>query len=56
MLLTPRIFTAWIRMNQHKSEIPVKLASKILARKSPDVPLYADDMVYIPNRTLSKTA
>jgi len=38
--------------DQHKTEIPVKL-SKILARKAPDVPLYADDMVYIPNRTFA---
>ncbi len=39
----------------HKSEIPVKLG-KILARKSPDVPLYANDMVYIPIRTLAQTS
>ncbi len=38
--------------DQHKSEIPIKL-NKILARKAPDVPLYADDMVYIPNRPLA---
>ena len=31
-----------------KNEIPVDL-KKILARKSPDVPLYANDMLYVPN-------
>ena len=41
--------------DSHKNEIPVKL-SKILARKSPDVPLYANDMVYIPTRTLAQAA
>ena len=41
--------------DSHKSEIPVKL-SKILARKSPDVPLYANDMVYIPNRSVAQAA
>ena len=39
--------------DQHKNEIPVKLG-KILARKSPDVPLYANDMVYIPTRNLAQ--
>ena len=39
--------------DSHKSEIPVKL-SKILARKSPDVPLYANDMVYVPNRSVAQ--
>ena len=34
----------------HKNEIRVEIG-KILARKSPDVPLYANDMVYIPTRT-----
>ena len=33
-----------------KSEIPVDL-KKILARKSPDVPLFANDMLYVPNAT-----
>ena len=37
--------------DSHKSEIPVKIG-KILARKSPDVPLYANDMVYIPTRSI----
>ena len=32
----------------HKKEIPVEL-KKILARKSPDVPLFPNDMLYIPN-------
>lgn len=32
-----------------KDEIPVNI-SRILARKAPDVPLYADDTLYIPNR------
>jgi polysaccharide export outer membrane protein len=41
--------------DQRKSEIPIKL-SKILARKSPDVPLYADDMVYIPNRGVASAS
>ncbi len=31
-----------------KNEIPIEV-KKILARKSPDVPLYANDMLYIPN-------
>jgi len=31
-----------------KIEIPIEV-KKILARKSPDVPLYANDMLYIPN-------
>ena len=34
----------------HRNEIPVDV-NKILARKSPDVPLYADDMLYVPTRT-----
>jgi polysaccharide export outer membrane protein len=33
-----------------KNEIPINV-KKILARKSPDVPLYANDMLYIPNET-----
>ena len=33
-----------------KNEIPIDV-KKILARKSPDVPLYANDMLYIPNRS-----
>ena len=41
--------------DQHKNEIPVKL-NRILARKSPDVPLYANDMVYIPTRTLAQAS
>jgi polysaccharide export outer membrane protein len=32
----------------HKKEIPVDL-KKILSRKSPDVPLFPNDMLYIPN-------
>ncbi len=35
-------------INGHKEEIPINL-KKILARKSPDVPLYANDMVYVGN-------
>jgi len=31
-----------------KNEIPIEV-KKILARKSPDVPLYANDMLYVPN-------
>jgi polysaccharide export outer membrane protein len=31
-----------------KIEIPIEV-KKILARKSPDVPLYANDMLYVPN-------
>jgi polysaccharide export outer membrane protein len=31
-----------------KNEIPIEL-KKILARKSPDVPLYANDMLYVPS-------
>jgi hypothetical protein len=31
-----------------KSEIPIDLKG-ILSRKVPDPPLYADDMLYIPN-------
>ena len=38
------------RGSGHKNEIPVDV-NKILARKSPDVPLYADDMLYVPTRT-----
>lgn len=34
----------------HKNEIPVDV-HKILARKSPDVPLFANDMLYVPNAT-----
>jgi polysaccharide export outer membrane protein len=33
-----------------KNEIPVEI-KKILARKSPDVPLYGNDMLYVPNST-----
>jgi polysaccharide export outer membrane protein len=33
-----------------KNEIPVQIR-KILARKSPDVPLYGNDMLYVPNAT-----
>jgi polysaccharide export outer membrane protein len=33
-----------------KNEIPIDV-KKILARKSPDVPLYANDMLYVPNST-----
>lgn len=33
-----------------KNEIPVAI-KKILARKSPDVPLYGNDMLYVPNAT-----
>ena len=33
-----------------KNEIPVEI-KKILARKSPDVPLYGNDMLYVPNAT-----
>jgi len=36
-----------------KSEIPVNV-HKILARKSPDVQLFANDMLYVPNSELSK--
>jgi polysaccharide export outer membrane protein len=32
----------------HKIEIPIEV-KKILARKSPDLPLYANDMLYVPN-------
>jgi polysaccharide export outer membrane protein len=46
--------TIWIyRMPEGKKdrvEIPVEL-KKILARKSPDVPLLPDDILYIPDRT-----
>lgn len=34
----------------HKNEIPVDV-HKIMARKSPDVPLFANDMLYVPNAT-----
>jgi len=34
--------------NGHKIEIPIEV-KKILARKTPDVPLYANDMLYVPN-------
>ncbi|HUV70439.1 MAG TPA: polysaccharide biosynthesis/export family protein [Terracidiphilus sp.] len=33
----------------HKSEIPVPI-NKILARKAPDVPLYGNDVLYVPTR------
>jgi polysaccharide export outer membrane protein len=33
-----------------RNEIPIEV-KKILARKSPDVPLYANDMLYVPNST-----
>lgn len=36
--------------NGHKNEIPVNV-HKIMARKSPDVPLLANDMLYVPNAT-----
>ncbi len=35
---------------KERTEIPVEL-TKILARKSPDVPLLPDDILYIPDRT-----
>jgi polysaccharide export outer membrane protein len=38
-----------IEGNGSKNEIPIDV-KKIVARKSPDVPLYANDMLYIPNR------
>lgn len=34
----------------HKNEIPVNV-HRIMARKSPDVPLFANDMLYVPNAT-----
>jgi polysaccharide export outer membrane protein len=34
----------------HKNEIPVNI-HKILKRQSPDLPLFANDMLYIPNRS-----
>ena len=34
----------------HKNEIPVNVHN-ILARKSPDIPLFANDMLYVPNAT-----
>ena len=34
----------------HKNEIPVEI-KKIQARKSPDVPLYGNDMLYVPTAT-----
>jgi len=33
----------------HKNEIPINI-HKILKRQSPDLPLFANDMLYIPNR------
>jgi polysaccharide export outer membrane protein len=33
-----------------KSQIPIEI-KKILARKTPDVPLYGNDMLYVPNAT-----
>jgi polysaccharide export outer membrane protein len=36
--------------SRRKNEIPVEI-KKILARKSPDVPLYGNDMLYVPNAT-----
>jgi polysaccharide export outer membrane protein len=38
-----------IEGNGSKNEIPIDV-KKIVARKSPDVPLYANDMLYISNR------
>jgi polysaccharide export outer membrane protein len=38
-----------IEGNGSKNEIPIDV-KKIVARKSPDVPLYANDMLYVPNR------
>jgi polysaccharide export outer membrane protein len=38
-----------IEGNGSKNEIPIDV-KKIVARKSPDVPLYANDMLYIPNK------
>jgi polysaccharide export outer membrane protein len=35
--------------NGNKNEIPIDV-KKIVARKSPDVPLYANDMLYVPNK------
>ena len=32
----------------NKSQIPIQI-KKIIARKSPDIPLYGDDMLYVPN-------
>jgi polysaccharide export outer membrane protein len=36
--------------NGRKNEIPIPI-KKILARKSPDLPLYGDDLVFVPNVT-----
>ena len=36
-----------------KNEIPVEI-KKIMARKSPDVPLYGDDMLYVPTANGTK--
>lgn len=38
-----------IEGNGSKNEIPIDV-KKIVARKSPDVPLYANDMLYVPNK------
>ncbi len=38
-----------------KTEIPVEL-KKIMDRKSPDVPLMANDILYVPEATGRKTA
>jgi polysaccharide export outer membrane protein len=37
----------------HNNEIPVNV-NNILSRKSPDVPLYADDTLYIPTRNAAR--
>ncbi len=36
--------------NGHKDEIPVPI-DKIMARKAPDMPLYGNDVLYVPNRS-----
>jgi polysaccharide export outer membrane protein len=38
-----------------KNQIPIEI-KKILARKTPDVPLYGNDMLYIPNRSGLRTS
>jgi polysaccharide export outer membrane protein len=42
-------------MSGQKNEIPVNLKN-ILARKSPDVPLLANDMMYVPNESGLRTS
>jgi hypothetical protein len=36
--------------NGQKNQIPIPI-TKIMARKSPDVPLYGNDMLFVPSLT-----